>query len=76
MPRPVLDLTRMTLTDEVGALHLVCTKCTRHEWFRAPDRREAYMRAALKGWLQRVDTVAKTVIATMCPKCAGGAPRV
>ncbi len=76
MARPKLDLTRMTLTDEVGALHLVCTKCTYHEWFRAPDRREAYMRAALKGWLQRLDTEEKKVVATICPNCAGGPPRV
>jgi hypothetical protein len=60
----------MTLTDAKGALELVCSKCTRHEYFPAPDRREAYMRAALKGWLQRLDTVEKKLIATICPRCA------
>ena len=60
----------MTLTNAQGALELVCTKCTRAETFPAPDRREAYMRAALKGWLQRLDLAERKVIATICPRCA------
>jgi hypothetical protein len=63
--------TSMTLTDAEGALELVCTKCTRFALFPAKDRREAYMRAALKGWTQRVDKLEKRVIATQCPQCSG-----
>lgn len=62
--------TAMILSDAKGALELVCTKCTRFEVFPAPDKHEAYKRAAKKGWQMRVDNEQKKIVATICPRCA------